>query len=363
MQEPDIAPFKKVENQLLYVVYGDDPAYHIETKLSILSILHHTQKVSFTIRIITDQAAEYEGWPVEVQAATPLLLDEWLADTKYHYRRKIAGLLSVLDYADKTVFIDTDTFFEGDANNLFQSFGQGTVLVDTIEGTWKRGKQDNLVVSYLAQHYPEFDDSLQIINSGILGFSKEDKPLLINAINFIDELWPVDQTFRELEQFAVALALYKQKNIVEQKIIYHYYSKKEFFHEMGKHFFEKHGNVYQRNFLEKVKEILIRPLRPTFLKRLFFRLKLRSYPKKMRSGLLKLLYAIDLQAMPREGYKDAQVIAYWTQAMRKDFSRYNPIAYTSFQQGQWPKEYQKLVNDMRQKSFLAFLKEKGHIKE
>lgn len=356
-------PPARVAKQLLYIVYGDNINYQIETKLSILSIMRHTPAANFAIRIMTDQVAAYEGWPVDVLAFTPSLLEEWLGPTHHHYRRKTMGILTALDYAEQTVFIDTDTLFKQNANELFDLFNKGEVLVDTIDGSWADCKDDEVIAkisSYLQKTHPEFDESLKIINSGVLGFFTDDKPLLETAISFIDEMSAnADPDCRLLEQFSFALCLDKQRRIVEHHHIYHYWSKKEFFHQMGKHFFNQYGFSYQADFPSKSSEIPTAVIRPSFLRRLLGRLKIKPFPKKLRSGLLKLYYALHLDPTGQKGYEGDQIVAYWLQAMRKDFSKYDEAAFKDFQSGNWPIAYQKLASQQQRQALLAYVTVRG----
>lgn len=358
-------PPPRVAKQLLYIVYGDNINYQIETKLSILSVLRHTAEANFSIRVMTDQVAAYEGWPVDVLAFTPQLLEDWLGPTHHHYRRKTMGILTALDYAEQTIFLDTDTLLKDNANELFGLFKEGEVLVDTVDGTWGDCKQDSVIAkisAYLEKTHPEFDESLKVVNSGVLGFFTADKPLLETAVNFIDEMSAnADPDCRLLEQFSFALCLDKQRKLVEHQHIYHYWSKKEFFHEMGQHFFTKYGFNYQRDYPVKSKEIPIAVIRPTFLSRFMGRLKIKPYPKKLRSGLLKLYYALQLNPNGHNGYEGDQIVAYWSQSMRKDFSQYDEVAYQEFQAGQWPVLYQKIASSKQRQALLAFLKDRGAI--
>lgn len=358
-------PPAKVAKQLLYIVYGDNINYQIETKLSILSIGRHTSSSDFSIRVMTDQVDAYQGWPVDILPLTPKLLEEWLGPTHHHYRRKTMGILSALDYAEQTIFLDTDTLLIQNANELFDLFKRGEVLVDTIDGTWADCRHDTVIAkisSYLEQTHLEFDKTLKVINSGVLGFYSTDKPLLEAAIRFIDELSAnADPDCRLLEQFSFALCLDKQRKIIEHQHIYHYWSKKEFFHMMGKHFFERYGYAYQADYPVKSKEIPTAVIRPSFLSRFWGRLKIKPFPKRLRSGLLKLYYALHLDPSGQYGYEGDQIVAYWLQAMRKDFSQYDEAAFQAFQAGQWPAVYQKLASQKRRLALLTYLIGRGVI--
>lgn len=353
---------KTIKKQLLYIVYGDDLNYQIEVKLSILSVLRNTKKPCFTIRILTDRPDDYKGWPVEIIVIEPQTLNDWLGDTHYHYRRKLMGLLTLLPYAERTVFLDTDTVVQKDINALF-AFSDKQILVDTIDGTWQERRYDALILKvseYLLKTHPQYGLSIPLINSGVLGFVKDDVAIIQQAVDLLDELWPVDHKCRVLEQFCLAICINKQKDVIEHNIIYHYWSRKEFFQQMGRHYFEQYGYSYHPNFLETSKEIPEYIIRPTLLKRLCYRLKVRPFPKKQRSGILKLLYAI---ALGEEGYEGKQKIAYWQQAMNRGFLRYNPKAYEDFQSGLWPTDYKDIVSTPEQQGFLTFLRKERLLKQ
>lgn len=349
---------KRVEQQLLYIVYGNDLNYQIEVKLSILSVLRNAKESCCTIRILTDNPNDYEGWPVEVIALDAETLNDWLGDTHYHYRRKLMGLLTLLPYAERTVFLDTDTVVQGDIKELF-AFSDNQILVDTIDGTWQERRYDSLILKvseYLLENHPQYDLSIPLINSGVLGFVKADITILKQAVGLLDELWPIDHNCRVLEQFCLAICINKQKDVIAHNVIYHYWSRKEFFQQMGRYYFKQYGYVYQSTMLETSKEIPEYIIRPTLLKRLWCRLKVRTFSKKQRSGILKLLYAV---ALGTEGYEGKQKIAYWQQAMCRGFSQYNTKAYEQFQAGHWPTDYKKLIPESAQQCFLAFLTNEG----
>lgn len=349
---------KKVEKQLLYIVYGNDLNYQVEAKLSILTALKNAKNCCFTIRIATDRPEDYEGWPVEVIALNPQILQDWLGNTHYHYRRKLMGLLTLLPYAERTIFLDTDTLVQGDITTLFE-FTDKQILVDTIDGSWQELRYNALIAKvsdYLVETHPQFDLTTPLINSGVLGFVNEDVAIIKQAVQLLDELWPIDPDCRVLEQFCLALSINKQKTLIEHKIIYHYWSRKEFFQQMGRHYFEQHGYVFQPSLLQSVKEVPDYIIRPNLLKRLSYRLKARFFPKKQRSGILKLLYALGLS---EQGYEGKQKIAYWQQAMTRGFLRYNPEAYQAFKSGTWPSDYKKLASVSVQQGFLVFLKKEG----
>lgn len=347
------SPPAKVAKQLLYIVYGDDPNYHVETKLSILSILRQTMTPDFSIRVMTDRVEEYQDWPVETLKLTPALLQAWLGSTQYHYRRKVMGIYHALDYAEKTLFIDTDTVFKRHPNELFSLFQADSVIVDQIEIPWQNlAKSLSQLNVYLHAHYPEFVNAITF-NSGVLGFYQSDAPLLQQSADLIDELYAVDPKIRILEQLVLAFVMHGKRKIVEHpQVLYHYFSKKEMFHEMGKTLFRQYGSGYQSLLVEKSRDMPDTIIRPAALKRLMIRLKIRKYPKKQHSGLVKLLSAI---ALGTQGYEADHAVGYWVQAMRKDFPKYNLQAYEAFKHGIWPDDYKRLVPVKAQQALLDLL--------
>lgn len=352
-----------VKNQLLYVVYGDDIKYQIETKLSVLSVLRHTNVPSFVIRIITDQPQAYEGWPVEVIAINQAVLRSWLADTQYHYRCKLMGIVTLLPYAERTVFLDTDTLVTGDANQLF-GYSTQEILVDKIFTQWRHYFNDALVGNvsqYLLKNHPKrYEHDTVLFNSGVLGLCKSDLAMLKDALVLIDELWPIDKQCRVLEQFCIAISINNQKKVIEQRSVYHYWSKKIFFQQAGKYFFDTHGYDYKETYPELSKEISTCVIRPHFIKRFILRLKIKKFPIKKRRGVLKLLYALNLSGKDYEG---AQRLAYWLSAMEKNFIVDDPEVYNDFLHGRWPENYKHLVPLKQQQAFMVFLNTKQAISQ
>src|SRR6478735_4198277 len=92
-------------NQLLYLVYGPDVAYHMEARFSILSALYRAKgQIDFRICIYTDAPHHYDGLPVQVHALSDATLQQWYGPLRYHHRAKLCLLQHAAPLAAKTVF-------------------------------------------------------------------------------------------------------------------------------------------------------------------------------------------------------------------------------------------------------------------
>lgn len=96
--------------QLVYLVYGGRAEYHQEAKYSILSALHHASGQCPRILVYTDEPGQFAGWPVEVVGLDADTLTSWTGPVAYLHRRKAAAIRDALQYAERSIFIDTDTF-------------------------------------------------------------------------------------------------------------------------------------------------------------------------------------------------------------------------------------------------------------
>lgn len=101
-----------VDTQLVYLIYGDDKSYWHEAKFSILTALRECSKEERPrILIYTNKPNEFSDWPVDLIYLTQEILKQYSGEQHYFHRCKAVVMLDALNYAKKSIFIDTDTFF------------------------------------------------------------------------------------------------------------------------------------------------------------------------------------------------------------------------------------------------------------
>ena len=314
------APVKKTRHQLLYLIYGNQDVYRREAKFSILTALSHSKNGKLpSIRILTDRPEDYAGWPVETVMLTQETLTLWQGENGYHHRRKACAMAEGLKLAEKTLFVDTDTLFTSDPNQIFNQIKPGHYLMDRLEYCWRDVcKRDEYVKlgEYLRTHGITADDGFKLYNSGLCGLTDRDAPLLAASIEFIDE-WTRDSfDIHTIEQIALSFAMRDKPVREARKYIYHYFAEKRFFHGMQAFFFAQHGEAFSPELVEWCRDVpRVKPY-PSAWQRLKIKWKLRNHKGALKKIGRDLLYG---SAAPDHPYYTACRHEWWESASREIF--------------------------------------------
>lgn len=283
-----------MDNQLLYLVYGPDPAYHAEARFSILSALYRSAQRDITISVYTDAPQCYDGLPVAVHTLSADTLQQWYGPLRYHHRSKLCALQHAVLQAGKTVFIDTDTFFLRDPALLFAAVDDNTCLADELYRSQLPAEwaSDTAVAALLAQHAINPQD-IPVINSGLFGMARANSGVLDLALALCDAVYPASGRSLTTEQLVLGMAAGTRTKLVEDDgVIKHYWSRKQLFRAKAQAFLERHGAQWdtaaaRADFL-RVKPTLAKPPR---LVRSLARLLLILLPGPERQLVLELFYS------------------------------------------------------------------------
>lgn len=307
-----------VAQQLLYLVYGGKDLYRREAKFSILTALAHSKNPdALVIRVFCDQPEDFAGWPVEVVPLDAETLADWQGTQGYYHRRKACAFAAGLQLADKTLFVDTDTLFEIDPQQLFERIAPGQYLVDEDEFPWSEvGSRPEFIAldTYLRSTGQVVPGEQRLFNSGVCGLTASDGPLMMASIALIDDWSAHIKDLHTLEQIALSFAL-RGKTVGETKgSIYHFYSDKAFFHAMQALFFQRHGETYRAELLTQQLEVPRRKPSPS----LFQRSRIKWYLKRQSQDVQKvgrdLLYGSSGSGSP---YTEACRHIWWDQGLRQ----------------------------------------------
>ena len=282
-----------IARQLLYLVYGPDPAYHAEGGFSILSALYRSVQRDFTISVYTDAPQHYDGLPVAVHTLSADTLQQWYGPLRYHHRSKLCVLQQAAALADKTVFIDTDTFFLRDPALLFAAVDDKTCLADELYRSQLPAEwaSDAAVAGLLAEAGINPQD-IPVINSGLFGIARANSAVLDLALALNDAVYPASGRSLTTEQLVLGMAAGTRTQLVEDDgVIKHYWSRKQLFRAKAFAFLERHGAqwdtaVARADFL-RVTPVLPKP--PAVVRTLA-KLLLVLLPGPRRQLLLELFY-------------------------------------------------------------------------
>ncbi|MCJ8170313.1 hypothetical protein [Atopomonas sediminilitoris] len=304
-----------VAKQFVYLVYGSNPAYHAEARLSILSLLAY-QGLAEAERIVvyTDCAEPFAGWPVEVVHLSADCLQAWMGTAGYQHRRKAKAIEHALSCAEQSIFVDTDTFFKANANLLWQRLSKAVWLVDEIEGRWGDDTELNQAFAgFIEQHRPS-NSRFFLVNSGVFGLKAEQRAVVEQALALIDTLYPLAPRLHTVEQFAFSLALADASRPADaQGVVKHYYSDKDHWRALARHFFALHGSTYSETLVAAFAEFPRVKPSASWYHRARFRLLSAGLDKRLAKAIRLAYYGAVLGG----GYDDACALEYVREACRK----------------------------------------------
>jgi hypothetical protein len=305
-----------VENQLIYLLYGNGKPYELEAKFSILTALARSNsKSGFVIRVLAESPEVFDGWPVEVVPLDAVTLREWTGAAGYQHRRKACAIAHAAQWANKTIFVDTDTFFRADPASLFNKVDSQRFLVDEFEWTWadakRRSEYSNFIAGVSALgHAP--GDAFRFYNSGLCGLAKVNADIMQRVIRRIDDWAHFAAGLHTIEQIALSFELDSCQVSEGRGLIQHYYAKKEYFHAMLEIFFEKYGEAFHPELLTLCDEVPRQQQMPSPWRRFLIKWRLRGLSPELQKIGRKLLYACSLQDSE---YARACKRAWWSAAL------------------------------------------------
>lgn len=283
-----------MQNQLMYLIYGPAEVYHREAKFSIFSALYRANlQPNFTIVVYTDQPQHYADLPVETYPLTERQLNEWYGELKYFHRAKLLAMQLAAGRAEKTYFIDTDTFFLKNPNQLFDLVTDEQAIADELY--FASLPEVVAFAPAVAAELARLDiDSkhIPIINSGLFGLARSQMDVFAKAIALNDVMYPASNRSNTTEQLVLGMAASTQVKLAEDpQIIKHYWSRKQLFRAKALAFLAKHESNWQS--ADAKREFLLvneKMPKPPALARSLAKLCLLLAPQSERQYLLESFY-------------------------------------------------------------------------
>ncbi|MBV4453166.1 MULTISPECIES: hypothetical protein [Pseudomonas] len=282
--------------QLVYLVFGAE-TYHQEAVFSIASALTHlggAQDLPLDIQVFSDNPAPYLGLPVQVHALDDATRQRWSEPHGYHFRTKHVLLRQVLETAEHALLIDTDTFFHDSPMALFERVAPGSLLCNAFHAKYGDNRESVLYVT-LAKHLADkglADDTMWLLNSGVMGLARQDAYLLDQSIELMDELFPMANGAYTLEEFCLSVAAYRKVNVRQcPDLIHHYWSRKQLFRAKVKAWIAKHaGDPISAQALADTRKVSAHLPRPPRPQRLMYKLITLALPKRQQQFIREILY-------------------------------------------------------------------------
>ncbi|TLX64510.1 hypothetical protein DN820_05570 [Stutzerimonas nosocomialis] len=319
--------------QLLYFLYGGHPTYIREAKFSILTALEYLDDNAIVIRVMTDRPEDFDGWPVVTEALSAEQLSSWAGEHGYTHRKKACAMAAGLALADKTLFVDSDTFFKSDPRPLFDQIGNGNYLMDSLEWEWRATagfKEFIGLRAALSDQGTMPPDDMRMYNSGVCGLTRDDGFLFQQSIGLIDQWHPFCAEIPIVEQVALSFALHGKAVHEANRCIHHYFGSKRYFHAMLALFFSRHGEAYRPSLVPLSREVPRSKPCPKPWWRLWAKWRLKAFSKAVKKQGRSIFYGC---LLPEDAYSQACRTAWWDGALQD----MNGGSFEqSFRSGVWP---------------------------
>ena len=240
------------DQNLVFLSYGAESEFRraIFSILSFYAWAAASELGRTRILVYTDQPHFFQTYldepEIEYVLMTPALMEEMLGGTVFYHRRKIASIdMTLKKYPqDNVIFIDSDTFFTGDATLLLQGITKDHAFMHKREYTFEQGL--GIFKSFNEGEFPQAfidyisDRDLMIggkperftrhdygWNSGVLGLHSSFAEYMPDVFRLNDEFYENSRWFIS-EQIAFSLILQRRKVLQEaDEFVVHYWGKRQ----------------------------------------------------------------------------------------------------------------------------------------
>lgn len=253
-------------NYIIYQVHGNIAYYH-EALYSILSYYMFNINSEIKIVIYTDNATflkKYLPNDVIYISITDKKIIEWRGEIDFVHRVKIKIIQDFTSkYNGNFLYLDTDTSFTSNINDIFDSIENDMLFFDKYECELFESKsliikriarffkRNNLQKSHSELNLIEVAKPFYLWNAGAIGFNTKYISLLNNVEALTDLLYPkLKSHITEQFAFCYYFQTIKRPQVTDGKI-YHYWDFKEF-RPILKEFFDYNSS---KNLLELIAEI------------------------------------------------------------------------------------------------------------
>jgi hypothetical protein len=282
--------------QLIYLVFGAH-TYHQEAVFSIASALARSAESGdqpFDIQVFSDNPAPYAQLPVRVRPLDDETRREWSGPHGYHFRCKHVVLHKVLEESEKAILIDTDTFFQTSPMALFERVQPDTLLCNAFQLSYADCKETVLYTA-LAETLTQrnlADDQMRLVNSGVIGLTRNNSSVLETSIDLMDEFFPITPGAITLEEFCLGVAAYRSLKIDQcADLIHHYWSRKQLFRAKVRAWLDKHAQApLNAEALEDTANVSPQLPRPATWQRLIYKSATLAVPQPQRQFVREVLY-------------------------------------------------------------------------
>lgn len=199
---------------LVYVLFGEDPAYYQGAVFSLLTLMRASGgSLDCPVHVLAQQPEWFDSYPVRVTPLESEMLDEWSLGGRYAFRIKSQGVRSALETSERLCFADADLAFSRPLDSLFDRIRPDSALMYSDEGPVLGRRRFSGYEPMRGRHF-DLDGGIswgpsedsRMWGSAIIGLHRDMAPALDLADRIQLALLDVVEA-HTIEQFALAEAL------------------------------------------------------------------------------------------------------------------------------------------------------------
>ncbi|WP_104491066.1 hypothetical protein [Paracoccus denitrificans] len=233
---------------LLFQIYGNQRAYHLELTYSVLSAMRFLQDDPAGIRIVLAADAENRrpDLPADHLPITPDTLLEWQMNGSYTHAIQAHALHHAVRHFDApTILIDSDTVFHAHPQHLFDRIGPGKTLMHAREGILRDSPEwpewESLIrnTGGVLAGWP-VDRNTVMHNAGVLGLHPSDAALMERVKAAMQKIRAQSPVFTAV-QLAASLGFGNETELSDcDDLVEHYWNgPRAYYHYQIKRMFPK----------------------------------------------------------------------------------------------------------------------------
>ena len=215
------------------LAYGDEDAVFRQAEMLFISLVAHAPP-SAEFVLLTDKPERFEwlGNAVKLEVLSRSDLARWRGSTPFSMRQKIEAASVLLPEGGALIMLDADTLAIRPLGPVVEQLTGGSLLMHKREydlGAARRRGNRRLWEDLRGRSFDgwEFLPSDAMWNSGVIGLTDRDRPLLGAALKLYDALGEAGVRHFMIEQLAVGVTLQRTGRLLPaERFFAHYWGNK-----------------------------------------------------------------------------------------------------------------------------------------
>ena len=208
----------------IYLLYGADDEIYTEAAYGVGTLVKRIDAADSRIIVFTDQPDKVKDWPVQCESIAGQL-ETLRGKTGFAHRIKLCVMIKLFElYPGNMIFLDSDTFVQGNMAKLAAQLSPGTAIMHCFECRNPEIGLSGFRTTLAGDRPYRFTADSQMYNSGVVGLHRDNRAVLNLALELCDALLIFGSRIHTVEQFSIseALRISGLKVLEARRVVNHY---------------------------------------------------------------------------------------------------------------------------------------------